>query len=437
MSTHPNDPPHNGRRQTLRALAALGATSLAAPTPLRAATRQPVVVLTAYPEEVSSRFEAAFERAQPDHRLQLVWRMPHDALPYLQASGQNGVDVYWSASPRTFAALQRSGALRRLEIDRSGLPDHVGGTPLADPTGCFQATELAGYGWVWSAQQLEHLGLAPPQDWPELAGAGWHGHLALPIPSRVGFAPLMIDLVLQAYGWERGWALWSAMAGNAALVGNGSTFVTDEIGSGRRALGLTIDFFANSAIASGAPLRFTYPRHGGLNPGHIAITTSAPHAAGALAFTRFVLSDEGQTLLAHPSIRKLPVRPAVYERLPADQFNPFKAAALGGYDYAHAAGQDRLGLLAALFEQTLVTEHAERARLWQQLHAAEAAGRPVASARRWLEQVPLTQDQALDPALLAQFRRVEGTAPTGPTPAEQAWRSTAQQWRQQAAAALA
>ena len=420
-----------------RALAALAATPLALSGVAGARPRQPVVVVTAYPEEVTSRFEAAFEKAQPDYRLQLVWRMPHDALPYLLAAGQSGADVYWSASPRTFAALKKDGALRALALDRNGLPARIGGTELTDPDGYYTATEMAGYGFVFDARRLAALGLNAPQDWADLAAPGWHGQIALPIPARVGFAPVMVDIVLQALGWERGWALWSAIAGNAVLVGNGSTFITDEVGSGRRALGLTIDFFAVAAIANGAALRFAYPRHGGLNPAHIAITASAPHPDGALAFARFVLSDAGQTLLATPAIRKLPVRPAVYAQLPADQFNPFDAARAGGYDYDDRRGQSRLSLVAALFEQTLVAEHTQRAELWRRLHAAEAAGRPVAEARRYLEQVPLSEAEAADPALLARFRRVEGAAPGALSEAELAWRERAGAWRQQAEQALA
>jgi phosphoglycerate transport regulatory protein PgtC len=423
------------RRQVLTRLAGAPLLGLC---PDLARAREPVVVLTAYPEEVTSRFEAAFEKAHPEYRVQWVWRMPHDALPYLQLPGQSGVDVYWSASPRTYAALRKAGALRPLDLARDGLPERIGGTRLADPDGYYVATEVAGYGFVWHPQRLMALGLPPPQDWTDLADPGWQGHLALPVPSRVGFAPVMVDIVLQAFGWERGWALWSAIAGHAALVGSGSTFITDEVASGRRALGLTIDFFAAAAIAGGAPLRLSYPRHGGLNPAHIALTADASHLAGARAFAQFVLSDAGQTLLAHPSIRKLPVRPAVYEHLPAEQFNPFVAARQGGYDYNGSAGQDRLGLVAAVFEQMLVAEHADRAALWQRVHAAEAAGRPAgAAARRWLTQVPLTEAQAQEPALLARFRRSEGAQPTAAEPVERAWREQAAQWRQQAAEALA
>jgi len=428
------------------------------PVAALAGARRPVVVMTAYPEEVTSRIEAAFEAAHPGLRLQLLWRMPVDALPYLQSPAGAAVDVYWSASPRTYAALQRGGALRRLsaqDVPRDGLPGRLGGTDISDvgdvsgvrggsgagdvgnPGGHYLASELAGYGFAYQPQRLAALGLAVPVDWPDLAAPGWAGQLALPVPSRVGYAPVMVDIVLQAFGWDRGWALWSAIAGNAALVGNGSSFITDEVAGGRRALGLTIDFFAASAVASGAPLRFAYPQHGGINAGHVAVMAHAPNVDGALAFTRFVLSDAGQVLLGHPAIRKLPARPSAYARLPAGYFNPFEAASHGGYDYDNAKGQPRLGLLAALFEQALVADHAEHAALWRRLHAAQAAGRDVAAAQALLQAPPLDAAAADDTALAARFGRLEGSAPADRTAQERAWRSAAARRRAQAAALLA
>lgn len=420
------------------ALAALGALSLGA-GPAFAQARTPVVVLTAYPEEVTSRFEAAFEQAHPGYRLQLVWRMPHDALPYLQAPEQNGVDVYWSASPRTYAALKRGGALRALDgVDRTGLPTRIGGTEISDADGYYLASEVAGYGWALNPARLAALNLATPADWPDLARAGWHGQIALPIPARVGFAPPMVDIVLQAFGWARGWALWSAIAGNAALVGNGSTFVTDEVASGKRTAGLTIDFFAAAAAASGAPLVFGYPAHGGINPAHIAVTRSAPHVEGALAFTRFVLSDAGQVLLGHPRIRKLPVRPSAYAQLPAGYFNVFEAAQAGGYAYDNARGQPRMSLVSALFEQAFVADAAAHSEAWRRLHAAEAAGHARATeARVLLETPPGEESLATDTALLARLRRLEGSEQAAPFDTERAWRAAATQRRQQALALVA
>ncbi|WP_349251914.1 extracellular solute-binding protein [Azoarcus sp. L1K30] len=413
-------------RRRVLSLFAHGLLAAAVGRPALAAAPSPVVVLTAYPEEVMARFEAAFEQAHPEYRLRLLWRMPHDALPYLRQPRQGGVDVYWSASPRTFAQLAAEGRLQPLAIDRSGLPDHVGGAALADPAGRFTATEMAGYGFVVNDAALGPLGVKSPDDWAALADPRLAGRIVLPNPARVGFAPVLVDIVLQAYGWEKGWALWSEIAGLATWVDSGGTFVSDEVGSGRAAVGVSIDFFVVSAIANGAPLRFIYPSHGGINPAHIAITAEAANPEGARAFAAFVLSESGQRILAHADIRKLPVRPAVYSALPPDYHDPFAAAARGAYDYDGVASRDRLPVVASVFEQMLVQGHDTLAGLWARIHAAEARGRDVSAARKRLCAPLLSEHEAGVPNLHRRFRaRLEGTQDQPRLREEIAWQWSA------------
>lgn len=408
------------RRLFLAGLAAACAT--AATGPAHAAPK-PVVVLTSFHDEVLSRFEAAFEKAHPEYRLKFIWRMPHDAAPYLRQPGQGGVDVYWAASPRVFDAIAREGGWRALGIDQSGLPDRIGKIELGDPQGLYHATEMAGYGFAVDPATLERRQLPMPADWPDLADPRLSGLIALPIPSQVGFAPPMVEIVLQAFGWEGGWGLWSQIAANAVLIERGATFVGDEVASGRCAVGLSIDFFVNAAIANGAPLKLIYPRHTGLNPAAVAIAAKSANPDGARAFAQFLLSRAGQSLLTHPDLRRLSVRPDSYDKLPADQYRPYAAAQAGGLDYDSDLSRARVALSAAAFEQMLVQPHAEIVELWQRLRRAEAAGKSVAEARRRLSTPPLSEAQAADAALRRQFiARLEGEAKRAPLPIENDWR---------------
>ncbi|MCW8159470.1 extracellular solute-binding protein [Stutzerimonas stutzeri] len=425
------------RRRLLGGLAALGLACAA--RPLLAGAPRELVILSSYPEPVIAAFEAAFERLYPQYRINLVWRRPHDALEQLSRPGQGGVDVYWAASPRTFESLRQAGAWRPLTLDRAGLPAYVGALPLAGPGAHYLATEIAGYGFAIDPRQLAELGVDMPADWPDLADPRLAGRIALPVPSQVGFAPVMVDIVLQAYGWERGWALWSEIAGLSRLIERGSTFISDEVGSGEAAVGLSIDFFVASSIAAGAPLRFVYPAHGGLNPGHVAITAGTREPEAAEAFVAFVLSASGQKLLANPDIRKLPVRPSVYADLPAGYHDPFRAAAAGAYAYRPDPASGRLALVTAVFERMLVNRHAELRQLWAQLHARERLeGRRLEAVRQLLGTPPIDARQAGDPALLAAWHASEGqgTSPEA-SDRQREWDRQVAQRQHRAAALLA
>lgn len=361
------------------------------------ATPATVTVVTSYPDEFVARIEAAFEAAHPGQRLRVVWRSAADAADYLRQPGHGGADVYWLPSPRNFARLADQGIWQKLTVDREKLPKTIAGTALADPGEHYTASEVAGFGFAVDPAWFASQGMALPRDWPDLADPRLAGRIALPIPSRVGFAPPMVEIVLQAWGWDDGWALWSAIAGNAVPVERASTFVSDLVADGRQALGLSIDFFVNAAIANGKPLQFIYPAHTGLNPAHIAITRSAPNPEGARRFVDFVLSAQGQALLRHPDIRRLPVRPDAYAGTTG--FNPFAAAP--AFDAERA--RPRLALSSAIFDAMLIAPHAELSRLWQRIHRAEADGRDVATARRLLGMPPLDEAAANAPALQRQL----------------------------------
>jgi phosphoglycerate transport regulatory protein PgtC len=322
--------------------------------------------------------------------------------------------------------LKNQGTWQKLGISRQGLADHLGALPLADPDGFFCATETAGYGFAVNPAYLQSHGLPVPKTWQALADARYQGHLALPVPSKVGFAPMMIDSVLQQYGWNQGWAILAGIAANARLIESGATFVTDGIGSGERGIGPAIDFFTASAIANGAPLQFVYPEPTAYSPAHIAITAASQHTDTARQFVAFVLSDAGQKLLFHPDIRKLPVRAAVYADKPDGYYNPFAAADLHPvvYDPAHAL--PRLALNNALFDRLFTDHHPRLQALWQKLRTHEVAGKNerLIKIRQLLTAVPVDAETAENPALQQTFidRTTDAKAEAEARALEQSWR---------------
>ncbi|WP_051299813.1 ABC transporter substrate-binding protein [Methylobacter luteus] len=397
-----------------------------------AAAKETLTVLTAYPEEVVALFETAFERDNPDIDLKVLWRR-HDALPYLRMPAQGGVDVYWSAALHNFLQLKQEGAWQKLAIDRTGLADNIGALPLIDPDGYYCATEIAGFGFAVNPGYLRKHGLPLPKSWQDLTDARYSGHIALPVPSKRGnFVPLMIDSILQQYGWESGWALLAEIAANAQLLPPGPAFITDIIGSGERGIAPSIDFFAASAQANGAPLQMIYPESVAYSPAHIAIAAATQHAKAARRFVNFMLSETGQKLLFHPDVRKLPVRAAVYADKPEGYFDPFKAAVSHPPVYDRNVTLQRLALDNALFE-LLLTEHHETAqRLWQQLRRLEAqdggkADRRIAHIRRLLTAVPIdgkkAQDLKTQQIFMKHTRANDADAEIQANKLEQAWRA--------------
>lgn len=405
------------RRNFLRSLGAAGA--IVAVPALAVSGETELVVLTSYPDDVVSRYESLFGKIHPQYRLKIIWRMPFDALPYLEKQG--GVDVYWSASPPTYYRLKAEGLLRKIGVDRAGLPGRIGNTLIDDPDGYFVATEVAGYGFFMNPAYLEKHDLPAPRDWGDLADPQYLGHVVMPDPAQVGFAPVMLDIPLQYFGWEKGWAMWAGIAANSDFVGSHGAFITDEVGAGKYGIGLTIDFFAAEMIENGAPLKFAYPQHNGVNPGQVAITQACRNLQGARDFVAMLLSEAGQKILTETDIRKLPVRPDVYSGLADNYYNPFRAAEKGGYDYDNDRGRPRLALLAAAFEHGFLRRRDERATLWRKLIATR--GKAGDEALALFCAPPAPEEAVEDKALLHAFatRGEDAQAEAMAVRAEQAW----------------
>ncbi|AJC23542.1 hypothetical protein RO07_21640 [Pandoraea pulmonicola] len=367
-------------------------------------------------------FERAFERRHPEIALQVLWRQHRDAYDFLQGPAQGGVDVYWSPAVRNFADLAQEGSLRKLDVDLSGLPSHVGKFRISDPEGRFVASEIAGFGFMIDPATLARQGLPAPRTWQDLTHPRYRGHVLFPVPSRVGFAPTLLDVILQSEGWDSGWALLSEAGANFVFAQTGGAFAS--LSQGMRAplsIAVTIDFFASSAIANGAPLAFLYPPGTGYSPAHIGILRDTRHLDAARSFVAFVLSDEGQRLLFAPDVRKLPVRPSVYRDAPRGTHDPFAAnAATAGATYEETLGLSRYALDNALFDVFVTQRKAELTALWTRWHelndrqATQAAdGRCLAKARALLTQAPIDAATASDISLRKTFDRRRNDAEAG------------------------
>ena len=313
-------------------IAAIAATTALAAANAFAATNE-VVVLTSFPKELFETYKKAFEAVTPGVKVVIKQQQTNQGVTYLrETKARPDADIFWASSVDAFVTLKGDGLLEKVELPReilARIPAKVAEFPIHDPDGAYFGFAISGYGLMWNTRYLQAHKLPAPKEWVDLADPRYFGHLVMSAPSRSGTTHLTVEVILQAYGWEKGWALLLASGGNMGSITERSFGAPEAVISGQYGVGVVIDFFGLSAIAAGQPVDFVYPSLTAVVPASIAKVKGGPNPENAARFITYLLSDAGQTLLFSQEVARLPVVPALYAKAPKNYPNPFQLKLAG------------------------------------------------------------------------------------------------------------
>ncbi len=373
-----------------------------------------VTVITSFSKDVTAPVKKAFEAAYPGTQLEVQNRNTVAGVRLLEETrANNQIDLFWASAPDAFEVMKAKQLLQVYKPKATGIPEKIGSYPINDPDGFYFGFAASGYGIMWNERYMKAKGLPEPKEWSDLAKPIYYDHTAISAPSRSGTTHLTIETILQGEGWAKGWATTKAMAGNHQTVTDRSFGVPEGVNSGQFGIGIVIDFFAFSAQAAGFPVKFAYPSVTTIVPANVGIVANAPNAAAARAFVDFLLSERGQLVLLEPTIRRLPVNPAIYAKAPAGYPNPFKDTSLGAkVKFDAKVSEKRNRVVAALYDQLITFQLANLKRATKAIHDAEAAlakkdnaaGRKLlVEARAAIAAMPVTDTEAAGADLAAAF----------------------------------
>ena len=403
----------------------------------RAAIARPgdVVILTSFPPSLYEPFRLAFEREEPGIRVRFINRKTTAALAMMEDGAE--VDLFWASSPDAFEVLKAKGDLLPMDATAVTPGTHIQGYPIDDPDGFFRGFTVSGYGLSWNQSRLEQSRVAPPDSIADLANPVYRGLIAMSAPSRSGTTHLMVETILQQYGWEKGWKLWLAIAANLANVAARSFSVASGVVQGRYGIGLSIDFIGRGGKTDSG-IGFKYPSENIFLPASIAHVRRGRNPESARRFARFVLSDAGQCLLLLPSIQRQPVLPKVVAEMATpllSQGNPVRS---GPRFDARLSGR-RYELVNLLFDELVTERLLSIQRFWRNANeiAPLAALMPgateeLAAITRLTAQPPEAVLELADHEAVPKLRRVPRGTPMPPEQArlvEMIRTSVESQWR--------
>ena len=355
---------------------ALRAVALAALMSVSASQAGTVTVITSFPKELTSAYKAAFEKANPDIKIEILNKSTVAGIAFVRetAAGQRP-EVFWASAPDAFEVLKRDSLLVAApDVDNKAIPAKIGNYPINDPQGFYKGQALAGYGIMCNTRYLKANKLPAPKDWDDLLKREWFGHVAMTAPSRSGTMHLTVETILQGEGWDAGWGKVLEMAGNSAQITERSFGVPDGINNGQFGIGLVIDFFGLAGKYSGFPVEFVYPALTSIVPANIALIAGAKNTAEAKRFVQYTLSQPGQELLLDPKISRLPVLAysSFGAKIPRDIRTRRRSSSAPRSTSTPICPKIAYSVVHSLFDQTITFRLKELQAATKAIHDAEA-----------------------------------------------------------------
>jgi ABC-type Fe3+ transport system substrate-binding protein len=394
-----------------------------------------LIILTPHGDNIRQEIGAAFQawhQARYGERPELTWvdqGGTSEDLRYVQARyakspGGIGIDVFFGGGTPPFRTLAKAGLLEPRALDPQaleGIPEYLGGARVYAAEEGWYGAALSGFGILFNRALLRDKGLAEPASWADLADPKAWGWVAMVDPRGSGSAHVIYEIVLQRFGWERGWRILAGISANASHFTKGASAVLPLISAGEAAYTVAIDQYAWSLLEKlgGDRVGFLLPAGETVTTADpIAVLKGAPHAELARRFAGFVLSVPCQRLWAlkagvpggpqAQSLNRMSVRPAVAAGLDtAFSFvrgDPFAEAAARGWAYSDSLTEARWALVNDALGLWMVDNH-EAARA---AYAELARAHPPASDRAGWERAVAAHPLFAPPATWDAMRETAG-----------------------------
>lgn len=261
------------------------------------AKAETIVVYSAGPKPLSGALAKAFEK-QTGIRVDLFQSTSGKVMARYQAEKSNPhADVLISASWGHAITLAGKGDLLAYTSPNAAK------VPASLKTPTYVAQGAAALSIVYNTTS----GVTPPKAWSDLAKPEYKDLVTMPDPAKSGSALTLVE-GLDARMKDGAWALFRKLKANGMIIPGANNAALDPVLQGARSVVFgAVDYIALGLRKKGEKIAVVYPSDGTvLAPRPIMIPKSTRHAAAAKKFVDFVLSREGQELVAKRFI--LPAR---------------------------------------------------------------------------------------------------------------------------------
>jgi iron(III) transport system substrate-binding protein len=216
-------------------------------------------------------------------------------------NGRPQADIFWGGESALFDKLAEKGLLEKITLSKAAwdaIPATIGAPvplPLKDPKGYWVGTTLEPYGLIYQPKLLQRLGVPPIKDWDDLLHPKLKGQVTQCTPDRSSSSHASYEIMLQMYGWDKGWEWLKKLAANTGTFATRSRDVPSLVSKGEFAAGFAVpSYMAFEERLAGYEVKFVYPSNAFVTNEPMAVLKGAPNPKAAHAFIEFLMTEEGQ-----------------------------------------------------------------------------------------------------------------------------------------------
>lgn len=257
--------------------------------PAVAQGKEKLMVYTSMKEVLIGELRDGFVKKYPNIQFDYYSAGAGKIMAKIAAERQSGklvVDVLWTSEVPDFYALKKEGVLQKYKSPEA---QYVV-SPLIDPEYEFTPARLGTLGVTYNTNKIK----TAPKEWSDLFGAAFKDGFAIANPALSGTAMVSVGMMVESLGWD----YFTKLRANGGKMGQGSGQVVDDTAAGDLVGCIGVDYITIDKIKLGAPLGFAYPKEMLVVPSPVAIFKDTKNLSAAQKFVDFLLSKEGQTIIA-------------------------------------------------------------------------------------------------------------------------------------------
>ena len=248
-----------------------------------------LTVYTAGPGSLAKNLSSGFEK-KSGVKVDIFQATTGKVMARLEAEQANPqADILISASWDTAEDLHTRGWLLQYQ---SANAEKV---PAELRSADYVAQGISALGIVWNTKS----GTPEPKEWQDLTTEAFKDKVTTPDPALSG-ASLDLLIGLQNGMGDKVWSLFDELKKNGMVVsGPNAQAVTPVMQGAKAAVFGAVDYVSYGNINQGESLKVIFPASGTvIAPRPMMILKSTQHADDAKAFVDYVLSPEGQAMVA-------------------------------------------------------------------------------------------------------------------------------------------